>query len=217
VLHANRDYQKAAGHDRPRVWWCLTGELTFLPIHAAGLTRDDGILECAADYIVSTYTPTLSTLIKSRAGWHAIPRHQVTGILASCRDTLGQTRLDYAELEVHLTKACFIQSDVHVSHSSSPNTTLQQLRTALAERKMHIIHLACHGEQADNALESALLLSDGQLSIQELMTIRLPHAVLAFLSACQTAKGSKDQPDQAIHLAASMLFCGFRSVVGTMW
>jgi CHAT domain-containing protein len=195
----------------------LTGELNFLPIHAAGLTRDDGTLECAADYIVSTYIPTLSALIKSRADWHAIPRHQVTGILAACRNAMGQAELDNVEREIDLTKACFRQSAVHVSHSSSPNTTLQQLRTALANRKMHIIHLACHGEQADNALESALLLSDGRLSIQELMTIRLPHAVLAFLSACQTAKGSKNQPDQAIHLAASMLFCGFRSVVGTMW
>jgi CHAT domain-containing protein len=49
------------------------------------------------------------------------------------------------------------------------------------------------------------------------MRLRLPHAVLAFLSACQTAQGSEKQPDQAVHLAASMLFCGFRSVVGTMW
>jgi CHAT domain-containing protein len=91
------------------------------------------------------------------------------------------------------------------------------LQEALEGQGAHILHLACHGEQADSPLDSAFLLSDGRLTIQDLMSIRLPNAVLAFLSACQTAKGSEDLPDQAVHLAASMLFCGFRSVVGTMW
>lgn len=40
------------------------------------------------------------------------------------------------------------------------------------------------------------------------MNLNLPTAMLAFLSACKTAKGSEEQPDQAVHLAASMLFCG---------
>jgi CHAT domain-containing protein len=41
--------------------------------------------------------------------------------------------------------------------------------------------------------------------------------MFAFLSACETAKGDRSQPDQAVHLAASLLFCGFRSVIATMW
>jgi CHAT domain-containing protein len=101
--------------------------------------------------------------------------------------------------------------------SSSKNTTSQVLREALEGQGAHILHLACHGEQANSPLDSAFLLSNGRLTIQDLMSIRLSNAVLAFLSACQTAKGSEDMPDQAVHLAASMLFCGFRSVVGTMW
>jgi CHAT domain-containing protein len=101
--------------------------------------------------------------------------------------------------------------------SSSPNTSGQVLRDALTAQNPHILHLACRGEQANNPLDSAFLLSDGRFSIQSLMGIHLPDAVLAFLSASQTARGSEAQPDQAVHLAASMLFCGFRSVVGTMW
>jgi CHAT domain-containing protein len=49
------------------------------------------------------------------------------------------------------------------------------------------------------------------------MELDLKHAHLAFLSACETAKGDRAQPDQAIHLAATMLFVGFRSIIGTMW
>jgi len=49
------------------------------------------------------------------------------------------------------------------------------------------------------------------------MTLNLPRASLAFLSACETAKGCAEQPDQVLHLAAAMLFVGFPSVIGTMW
>jgi hypothetical protein len=66
-------------------------------------------------------------------------------------------------------------------------------------------------------LKSGLLLQDGKLSIEDILRLRLPQAMLAYLSACQTAKGDNNAPDQAIHLAASMLFSGFRSVIGTMW
>jgi CHAT domain-containing protein len=60
-------------------------------------------------------------------------------------------------------------------------------------------------------------MQDGRLAIEDMLQMNLPQGVLAYLSACQTAKGDRNAPDQAVHLAASMLFCGFRSVVGTMW
>jgi hypothetical protein len=50
-----------------------------------------------------------------------------------------------------------------------------------------------------------------------LIELKLDDAFLAFLSACETAKGDKKQPDQAMHLAAAMLFSGFKSIVATMW
>jgi CHAT domain-containing protein len=40
---------------------------------------------------------------------------------------------------------------------------------------------------------------------------------LAFLSACETAKGDATTPDEAMHLAASLLFAEFGGVVATMW
>jgi CHAT domain len=40
---------------------------------------------------------------------------------------------------------------------------------------------------------------------------------LAFLSACQTAKGSVRHLDEAIHLAAAMQFVGYQHVIATMW
>ena len=81
-----------------------------------------------------------------------------------------------------------------------------------------ILHLASHGVQDfDNPLNSGFLLRDARMSLEQLMPIPLPKAFLAFLSACETAKGDQRYIDQAIHLAATMLFAGFRSVIGTMW
>jgi CHAT domain-containing protein len=40
---------------------------------------------------------------------------------------------------------------------------------------------------------------------------------LAFLSACETAEDDKKVSDEAMHLAATLLFAGFRGVVATMW
>jgi CHAT domain-containing protein len=56
----------------------------------------------------------------------------------------------------------------------------------------NILHLACHGIQdASNPLKSGFVMSDGMLSIEQLMPVTTPHAFLAFLSACETAKGDK--------------------------
>jgi CHAT domain-containing protein len=95
--------------------------------------------------------------------------------------------------------------------------SLSELRLLLSSTPAHILHLACHGIHASDPLSSALVLQDGSLTIQDIMDLHLPNSMLAVLSACQTAKGDRNAPDQAIHLAASMLFCGFRSVIGTMW
>ncbi|CAE6487268.1 unnamed protein product [Rhizoctonia solani] len=40
---------------------------------------------------------------------------------------------------------------------------------------------------------------------------------LAFLSACQTATGDTNLPDEAVHLASGMLMAGYPSVIATMW
>jgi CHAT domain-containing protein len=55
-----------------------------------------------------------------------------------------------------------------------------------------ILHLACHGRQdPENALNSGFVMSDEMLTIERLMQVSLPRAFMAFLSACETAKGDK--------------------------
>jgi CHAT domain-containing protein len=96
------------------------------------------------------------------------------------------------------------------------NIALAHLRTST------VVHFACHGIQdRDNPLDSGLELADGRLKVSEIM--RETHArssrglSLAFLGACETAKGDDTTPDESMHLAATLLFAGFSGVVGTMW
>jgi CHAT domain-containing protein len=104
-----------------------------------------------------------------------------------------------------------ILSDTTGSHLSTKNAA------GLFE-SANFVHVSCHGLQhPTEPLQSAFCLSDGHLTVEELMHNELKDAFFSFLSACETAKGDKDQPDQAIHLAATMLCVGFKSIVATMW
>jgi CHAT domain-containing protein len=96
------------------------------------------------------------------------------------------------------------------------------VETALIHlRESSIVHFACHGIQdLKQPLDSGLVLTDGRLKVLDIM--RGPERdkkcmSLAFLSASETAKGDDTVPDEAMHLAATLLFAGFRGVVATMW
>ena len=69
----------AAGDIWPRVWWCPTGPLTVLPLHAAGhhprlRTTVAGSADCVLNRVISSYTPTLSALARARQPPLAAPR-----------------------------------------------------------------------------------------------------------------------------------------------
>ncbi|KDR81763.1 hypothetical protein GALMADRAFT_58792 [Galerina marginata CBS 339.88] len=46
----------------------------------------------------------------------------------------------------------------------------------------------------------------------------MPNAELAYLATCHSAAGDgAGAEDEALSLAAGLQFCGFRSVIGTLW
>ena len=56
------------GQPWPRLWWCVSGLLSFLPVHAAGHhdTRADAAPATVMDRVISSYTPTLRALTHAR-------------------------------------------------------------------------------------------------------------------------------------------------------
>jgi CHAT domain-containing protein len=89
---------------------------------------------------------------------------------------------------------------------------LEQLRLS------QIVHLACHGIQhKSEPHKSHFCFSTGDLTVSSLMEMELDDAFFAYLGACETAQGAQKYADETVHLAATMLFVGFKSVVATMW
>jgi CHAT domain-containing protein len=127
------------------------------------------------------------------------------------------TALPNVQTEIDLVTGISLSVEGCPTTLSSAELTNEQMSSVL--ESADIVHIACHGLQnMVDPLQSAFHLSDDRrITVSDLMELNLKHAHLAFLSACETAKGDKEQPDQAIHLAATMLFVGFRSVIGTMW
>jgi CHAT domain-containing protein len=212
--------QKSSGSSRPRLHWCPTGAFMSLPLHAAGIYEGTG-KECCGDYVVCSYTPTLTALLRAQKSNPSFHRHNANlGLVAAKRAwDVNLPTLWYVEKEIDHIKDAVDKAGMLVDNlNSCLGDAVVATRIAEVLENTNFVHIACHGKQnVTNALSSGFCLTDGDFSISRLMSLDLKDAFFAFLSACETGKGDKKQPDQIVHLAAAMLFVGFRSVVATMW
>ncbi|KAI0027168.1 CHAT domain-containing protein [Vararia minispora EC-137] len=208
----------SAPNELPRIIWCATGPLAFLPLHAAGVYDTPGGLK-APDLIVSSYTPSLNALITrtwlaAGEGPRSIPDPRI--FVASQPDTpdIGSP-LPYTTIEAEALSRQF--SCGSVTHLNHERATVDAVVDGMERHAW--VHLACHGiqDQGGDPTKSAFFLYDGRLSLERIMRMDLDHAELAVLSACQTAKGDERLPEEAAHLAAGMLAAGYKAVVATMW
>ena len=192
--------------EKSRVWWCPTSTLCGLPIHAAGPYRP--AQKNLLDIYVSSYTTTLSTLIRARSNTSdlfVVPKLLVVG-------QPGET-LPNVEAEIHNLRQLGDFVDVLVDTEANHDKVLSGLQ------QHSWAHFACHGHLGDitQPFRASFELHGGSsLTLLELIQATLPNAELAFLSACHSAEGGFITPDERIHLAAALQFCGFRSVVGTL-
>ena len=201
----------------PRLWWCLTGPLAFLPLHAAGIypaNGDDKVI-CLADFAISSYTPTLSALAESQKPFRNAQGMRLLAVIQPDipePNSLPGTMKELAFIEQHTAKHQVLSTLV------GTEVTLEKVVSAMG--KCSWVHLACHGVQDLNTpTKSGFELGpDGdRLELSKIISKSIPCADFAFLSACQTAAGDLDRPDEAIHLAAGMLSAGYHSVIATMW
>jgi CHAT domain-containing protein len=197
---------------RPRMWWCPVGAFAELPLHAAGVYSGSN-MDCIANYIVSSYTPTLLALINARR-INSDETHRSDVLLISVPNAPNLDRLPNAVREIQTVQQCVPVQNLTIldQEQATIENVLKEASTA------SVLHLACHGHQSqDDPPSSGFSLNDGRLTLEKLMKLHLPYAQLAYLSACQTAGTDENQPDEAINLASTMLFVGFKSVIATMW
>jgi hypothetical protein len=84
-------------------------------------------------------------------------------------------------------------------------------------RHHQFVHFACHGTlEAGKPLEAGFeLYGDERLTLLEIVRSHLPTSEFAHLYTAEVTERSI--VDEVLHPAAAVQYCGFRSVVGTMW
>ncbi|KAF8553655.1 TPR-like protein [Imleria badia] len=202
-----------------RIFWCPTGPFTFLPIHAAGLygTQYSEPGHKVFDFVISSYVPTLNILTPPPIRDTASSRgFRVLAIPQPPSD--GQSRLPGVHTELEYIKAVVSNAcSTQITLLASSEGTVEEVLALMKDADW--VHFACHGIQdSENPTDSGLCLAnERRLKLSDIIALSRPRGGLAFLSACQTAMGDKKLSDEAIHIAAGMLFAGYGGAVGTMW
>ncbi|KAJ6461810.1 CHAT domain-containing protein [Mycena sanguinolenta] len=203
-----------ASQDLGRIWWCPTGPLVFLPIHAAGLYGENqAVGSRLSDFLISSYAPSLTALIQ---GFRSRSESQELRLLAVSQPSAqGQSYIPGTQEEIKCLQT-HLDGRVPVQWLDKDMATIDTVQQGMKDSRW--VHFACHGVQSTSPTESALLLTgSSRLTLSNIINLSLPNAELSFLSACRTATGSKELQDESFHLAAGMLLAGYRGVIGTMW
>jgi CHAT domain-containing protein len=198
--------------EQSRIWWCPTSVFCSLPLHAMGpIPSDVGPPRYFLDLYIPSYIPSLSALIESRKpGSPSQKSNKPSMLLVLQPDAFMVQALE----EMQAVQAIIPRATTLIGATATPTVVLERLRDH------RFAHIVCHGIlESGKPFDSSFKLYNGKrLSLLDIVRSRLPDAEFAFLAACHTAELTDSSPsDEALHLAAAMQYCGFRSVVGTMW
>ena len=194
-----------------RVWWCPTAAFCSLPLHAMGpIPSDDGGQLYFMDLYITSYTTSLSALIESRKHCARDEKFDLPPMLLVALPDKG---LPGVQSEIAFMRGLSIPVTCLLGEQATPISVVE----ALQEHRF--VHVACRGTlEEGKPFDASFGLHDNTLTLLDVVRSRLPSAEFAFLSAGHAAEltsGSVD--DEGLHLTAAMQYCGFRSVIGTLW
>jgi tetratricopeptide (TPR) repeat protein len=201
------------GQRFPHVWWCATGPAVFLPLHAAGHYSETlPAPDTALDLVVSSYTPTLRTLVQLRERNQAPIPPGRGPLIVAMPQTPGAAPLYDAERE-----ADDLASRFRVfQRLDGPAATGAAVTAAMPGHPW--AHFSCHGIQDLTApSRSGLQLQDQRLTIQQISDLQLSGTEFAYLSACDTYRGGPGLPDEGITLASALQIAGYQHVIAALW
>ncbi|KAF8134277.1 TPR-like protein [Boletus edulis] len=180
---------------------CPTGPFVFLPIHAAGLygTQYSSPGHKVSDFVV----------ILARSNCRVAHSNDLRLLLVGQPPSDGQEPLRGVAPELRHIRTV-------VGNPTSACTTLLESSVGTVEEVLGLMKDAdwVHFAPTDSGL---CLANKRRLKVSDMIGLSRSRGGLAFLSACQTAMGDEGLTDEAIHIAAGMLFAGYGGVIGTMW
>ena len=197
----------------PRVWWCPTGPLSLLPLHAAAGPRlEDGAV---LDRVISSYTPTVRALLPGPRPAQADPSGAPGPLVVTLRHAEGASELAGADAELAEVLMRFADAPRLVG----PDATREKVLDALGRRSW--VHFACHAVgDIETPTGGRLLLHDGPVMLEDIAErVRLHTAEdgLALLLACETARGALTAADEGIHIASGFRLAGYQNVIACLW
>jgi CHAT domain-containing protein len=198
--------------EQSRIWFCPTSVFCSLPLHAMGpipSESDVGPPRYFIDLYIPSYTPSLSALIESHK-----PSSQLSDKPSILLVIQPDAFMVQALEEMQAVQAICPRTKTLIGATATPPVVLERLQDH------QFAHIVSHGIlESGKPFDSSFQLYNGKrLSLLDIVRSQLPDAEFAFLAACHTAEMTDESPsDEALHLTAAMQYCGFRSVVGTMW
>ncbi|GAA2809663.1 CHAT domain-containing protein [Saccharopolyspora taberi] len=192
-----------AGQRWPRIWWAAVGAAAFLPLHAAASLSGD----CALERVVSSYTPTLSCLLRAKQRPH--PENGIPLVAAGSQERVARELPQQNQiLAQHWPRA-----EIRSMESTTPN---EMLRLIPEHPWLHV----CENSTQYPAQPAAALVLDREpphrsLGVVELGQLTLDEAEFCYLG--QTATAADTPSAAAVNLAESLGFAGYNHVVGTLW
>jgi len=198
--------------EQSRVWWCPTSVFCSLPLHAMGpIPSNDKEKRYFSDLYIPSYTPTLSALIDSHNPSRQLQLSRKPSLLLVAPP---DKTLPGVKGEIRVIQGLDIEVEGLILKDATTGAVLEGLR------RHELVHFACHGDLKDGKpFDASFKLYGGQrLKLLDILNSRLPNAEFAFLSVCHTAELTEESiADEGLHLTAALQYCGFRSVIGTMW
>lgn len=194
-----------------RMWWLPSTLLNFLPLHAAGDHDEAGLMTTSAmDMIISSYTPTVRSLQRTR---ERKPADQTCRpLVLAMPETPGLNDLPGARLEAEHLRQELPDALILVNDQAKKERVLR----ILPEHEW--VHFSGHGHSDRiNPSESHLFLAGAEKLTMLEISERHVHGELAFLAACRTGQSGLALADEAVHLAGAFQLAGYRHVIAAMW
>lgn len=195
-------------HKWPRIWWSPTGLLNFLPLHAAGRPGGD----CVLDRVISSYVPTIGTLREARRSGPGRTHRPPAILLVAVPNPGGGLGLQGVEREVRYLLEQYDSVHPLLGGQAVPGIIMDQLP------RHRWVHFACHAlNDLGQPTNSHIIVHGGAITIRDISALYNEDAELAFLAVCDSAFGSPELADEAVHLGAAFQLAGYRQVIGTLW
>jgi tetratricopeptide (TPR) repeat protein len=188
------------------------GLLSLLPLHAAWTKelRSRAGRRYALDKILFTYAPNALALQACQSKAATLS----TATIFAVEDPEGSLYFAADEVSAALTHFRPLDKQLLLGGpAANRSVVLKKLSQA------NVLHFATHGRAGfDKPLEAGLTMAGGeQLTLRDILRLRLKQARLAVLSACETGIPGTKLPDEIVSLPAGLVQVGVAGVLGSLW